>query len=80
VAEGVAALEAEELRRLIALLRAALPRVVVVTAAPAPEGAERIRLAPPEGEALPAARAAQRLARPARLIAWLRQGFGHPRG
>ncbi|MCX8134635.1 MAG: hypothetical protein N3D18_11825 [Roseococcus sp.] len=80
VAEGVAALEAEELRRLIALLRAALPRAVVIMAAPAPEGAERIRLAPPEGETLPAARAAQRQPRPARLIAWLRQGFGHPRG
>ncbi|WP_051213356.1 SbmA/BacA-like family transporter [Rubritepida flocculans] len=79
VGEGLSVLEAEELRRLIALLRAALPRAVVVMAAPAPEGAERIVLAAPEGEALPAARAAQRPPRRAPLIAWLRQGFGHAR-
>jgi putative ATP-binding cassette transporter len=80
VADSVALLDAGELRRLVALLRAALPGVVVVMAAPAPEGAERLGLAAAEGEGLPAARAARRGPRPARLIAWLREGFGHPRG
>lgn len=80
VGDGLTLLDAEELRRLIALLRAALPQVVVVLATPAPEGTERLVLPPPAGEGLPAARAARRGPRPARLIAWLRQGFGHPRG
>lgn len=80
VADGLARLDTEELRRLIALLRAALPQAVVVLATPAPEGTERLVLSASDGEGLPAARAALRGPRPARLIAWLREGFGHPRG
>ncbi|MCU0887093.1 MAG: ABC transporter ATP-binding protein/permease [Rubritepida sp.] len=70
----------EELRRLMALLDAALPEAILLVADRGACGfGLRLALAPPEGLAPGGAVRAARRRREDRLLAWLRRGFGHTR-
>jgi len=78
LADLTSVLGAEEVRRLVGLLRRALPQAIVLAADHGTLDCEtRLVLAPPAG--LPQGRAARAAARrrESRLVALLRRGFGH---